>query len=213
MMSQPHEQQSNEEHQDFITARMTTGLPASTESLLQGQTASHVDWGEAPAVEQFFGREQERATLRQWMIGERCRIVAVLGIGGVGKTALATMAAEQAQESFEYIFWRSLQNAPPLEYFLQQCLSCFASSWQATRPLDDVHSQLNALMDSLRRHRCSALNTKSPGDRDRVELTPSAGSMSVRFIKIPRIGMGDAGGPTPCLLPSTYPRHCRPSAM
>ena len=48
-MSQPHEQPSNEEQQDFITARMTTGLPASTESLLQGQTASHVDWGEAPA--------------------------------------------------------------------------------------------------------------------------------------------------------------------
>jgi hypothetical protein len=49
-MSQPHEQQSNEEQQDFITARMTTGLPAATESLLQAQTASHIDWGEAPAV-------------------------------------------------------------------------------------------------------------------------------------------------------------------
>ncbi len=153
-MSQPHELPSNEEQQDFITARMTSALPAATESLLHGQIASHVDWGEAPAVEQFFGREQERAILRQWMIGERCRIVAVLGIGGVGKTALATIAAEQAQESFEYIFWRSLQNAPPLEYFLQQCLSCFAVQWTTTHPLDDVHSQLNALMDSLRRHRC-----------------------------------------------------------
>ena len=133
---------------------MTTALPASTETLLQAQTASRVDWGEAPAVEQFFGREQERATLRQWLIGERCRIVAVLGIGGVGKTALATIAAEQAQESFEYIFWRSLQNAPSLEYFLQQCLSGFVGQWPTTRSLDDVHSQLNALMDFLQRHRC-----------------------------------------------------------
>ncbi|HZU04325.1 MAG TPA: hypothetical protein VFA10_31995, partial [Ktedonobacteraceae bacterium] len=107
-MSQPDERQPDEEQQDFITARMTTGLPAATESLLQTQAVSHIDWGEAPAVEQFYGREQERTMLRQWMISERCRLVAILGIGGVGKTALATMAAEQAQESFEYIFWHSL---------------------------------------------------------------------------------------------------------
>src|SRR5438270_9856529 len=53
------------------------------------------DWGEAPDVLAFVGRVEELATLRDWLVGEHCRIAAVLGMGGIGKTMLA---AELAQE-------------------------------------------------------------------------------------------------------------------
>ena len=48
------------------------------------------DWSEAPDVIGFVGRADELATLRDWVLEERCRLAAVLGMGGIGKTALAS---------------------------------------------------------------------------------------------------------------------------
>src|SRR5439155_9756794 len=54
-----------------------------TEPLLAPATGgSRVDWGEALAVPTFYGREGELATLCQWVLQERCRVVSVLGMGG-----------------------------------------------------------------------------------------------------------------------------------
>src|SRR5438094_396252 len=47
------------------------------------------DWGEAPLVKNFYGREKELARLKQWIARDHCNVVAILGIGGVGKTSLA----------------------------------------------------------------------------------------------------------------------------
>src|SRR5579862_1020226 len=41
------------------------------------------DWGDAPDVERFYGREWERDLLTEWVIKERCRVVSVLGQGGI----------------------------------------------------------------------------------------------------------------------------------
>jgi transcriptional regulator with XRE-family HTH domain len=63
------------------------------------------DWGEAPEVSRFYGRDDELASLRQWMIQDQCRLIGILGIGGIGKTALAVKLAEQMQEHFTYVIW------------------------------------------------------------------------------------------------------------
>jgi transcriptional regulator with XRE-family HTH domain len=53
------------------------------------------DWGEAPDVGRFYGRQVELALLKQWLIADHCQLVGVLGLGGIGKTALATKLAIQ----------------------------------------------------------------------------------------------------------------------
>src|SRR6266702_3236865 len=71
------------------------------------------DWGEAPHIEKFYGRETELAKIEQWIVGDHCRMVPILGIGGVGKTAFATMVVKNiidTNDTFENVFWRSLQN-------------------------------------------------------------------------------------------------------
>ena len=41
------------------------------------------DWGDAPDVPIFYGRKQEVATLERWILKENCRIITIVGFGGV----------------------------------------------------------------------------------------------------------------------------------
>jgi transcriptional regulator with XRE-family HTH domain len=45
---------------------------------------SHVYWGDALDVHAFYGREAELLQLEQWVLQERCQVVSVLGMGGIG---------------------------------------------------------------------------------------------------------------------------------
>src|SRR5205085_808766 len=47
-----------------------------------------LDWGDALDVPSFFGRQGELATLSEWVVQDHCRVVSVLGLGGIGKSAL-----------------------------------------------------------------------------------------------------------------------------
>ena len=53
------------------------------------------DWGEAPGVGDFVGRTEDLRTLRGWVLDERSRLVAILGMGGIGKTSLAARLAQE----------------------------------------------------------------------------------------------------------------------
>src|SRR5690606_4662936 len=92
-----------------------------------------VDWGEAPEVPVLYGREAELATLQQWVVEDRCRVVALLGLGGIGKTSLALTLANQAAAHFHAVFFRSLRNAPPLGFILDNLIQA-ASTLHSTLP-------------------------------------------------------------------------------
>ncbi len=80
------------------------------------------DWGEAPDVSDFFGREEETSQLENWIINDRCKLIAILGMGGIGKTTLVVAIADQVAEHFDCLIWRSLHNAPPIEEFVSSIL-------------------------------------------------------------------------------------------
>jgi ATP-dependent Clp protease ATP-binding subunit ClpA len=105
------------------------------------------DWGEAPDVSVFYGRDKELETLKQWVVSDRCRLVALLGMGGIGKTALCVRLTEQIQDEFEYVIWRSLRHAPPFEAMLADLIS-FLSNQQETQ------ADLSRLVNYFRSSRC-----------------------------------------------------------
>jgi hypothetical protein len=113
----------------------------------------HADWGESPDVSVFYGRQAELAELKQWIVADRCRVVGVLGIGGVGKTALATRLAEQIKDQFDYVIWRSLRNAPPLDDILGECIQ-FLSDWRDNDLPQSTDRRISRLIDYLREQRC-----------------------------------------------------------
>jgi len=86
---------------------------ADEQAVAQPALGPRVDWGEALDVPAFYGREEELALLSQWVGEARCRVVSVLGMGGIGKSALAVTAMHRVAAQFEVVIFRSLRDALP----------------------------------------------------------------------------------------------------
>jgi WD40 repeat protein len=115
------------------------------------------DCDEEIDVSNFYGRNQELDTLVNWIVTDRCRLVALLGMGGIGKTALAAKlaGAPQVQGQFDYIIWRSLRNAPPIEGILASLVQLIADRLGDSLTMPQTFDSLLAkLMDYLRSVRC-----------------------------------------------------------
>ncbi|MGI0486567.1 NB-ARC domain-containing protein [Pantanalinema rosaneae CENA516] len=126
---------------------------AETPGSVKPEMVQHQDWGEAPNVSTLYGRENELAVLHTWIMDECCHLVTVLGMGGVGKTALSIKLAEQVQDEFEYVIWRSLRNAPPVEELLTDVIG-FLSNHQVTDLPESLDGRISLLLNYLRQARC-----------------------------------------------------------
>ncbi|MEA5499122.1 WD40 domain-containing protein [Limnoraphis robusta] len=113
---------------------------------------SRQDWGEAPNCAEFYDRETELSTLKNWILEQRCQLVTVLGMGGMGKTALSVKLAQQIQGEFSELIWRSLRNAPPLEKLLTELIQ-FLSNEQLTPVAKTVDEQISTLIQCLQNSR------------------------------------------------------------
>ncbi|MDX2229546.1 MAG: pentapeptide repeat-containing protein [Leptolyngbyaceae cyanobacterium bins.349] len=129
-----------------------------------------VDWGDAIDTSIFHGRQTELNLLSEWLHIERCRLVAVLGMGGIGKTALVVKVAQRMVErdefsvtnaqfrsslqssnlktqNFNFVIWRSLRHAPPLETLVSDLIA-FLSQGQELQP------DVSKLLQYFRQSRC-----------------------------------------------------------
>src|SRR2546421_8558424 len=106
-----------------------------------------VAWGDALDVPSFYGRQGELATLARWVVQERCRVVSVLGLGGIGKSALAVSLMHQVAAHFEVVLWRSLRDAPDCSALLEECLQVLAP-----QPLREVPASLEGRLSLLMEH-------------------------------------------------------------
>lgn len=121
--------------------------PAQLDRSRPAPPALRQDWSEAIDVSIFYGREAELSTLQQRVVTDRCRLVLLLGMGGIGKTALAVKLAQAVQTEFEFVIWRSLRNAPPLDTLLADWVLFFSCQ-------QDTQADLPRLLHYLRSCRC-----------------------------------------------------------
>ncbi|BAZ36841.1 WD-repeat protein (plasmid) [Calothrix sp. NIES-4101] len=148
----------------------TNIIPPTKENQATTQISdSHQDWGDAPdlSATSFYGRHEEISTLEKWILEDRCRLIAILGIGGIGKTrlsiklgkggigksALSMKVAQQTQGEFEYVIWRSLLSEPSAQYIVDDLVK-FISNEQETNLPEIFSDKINKLLSYLRKHRC-----------------------------------------------------------
>jgi WD40 repeat protein len=158
LSSQPSSQSSSQPFSQ-PSSQLSSPLSEQPRSPLTTLQPATIDWGETIDVSTFYGRSPELTTLTEWINRDRCRLIAILGMGGIGKTALSVKLSQgliqvEPGESevstlgqFNFVIWRSLRNAPPLEVLLTDLVS-FLSRQQATQ------ADLQSLMEHLRSHRC-----------------------------------------------------------
>lgn len=63
---------------------------------------NRVDWGEAVDVSRFCGRQAQLDRLERWVTQDRCRLVAIVGMGGIGKTMFVTQLAQQLVDTGQF---------------------------------------------------------------------------------------------------------------
>jgi hypothetical protein len=126
------------------------------------------NWNETPELSAFFGRTEELATLNQW-IQDGCNLIAIRGISGIGKTALARQLVEEIQEQFDGTIWRSLGQAPTLKELLASLQKAFSPA------LSEYDGEsLSSLMGYLRSSRCLLV-------LDGVEAILQSGQLAGRY--------------------------------
>jgi DNA-binding SARP family transcriptional activator/predicted negative regulator of RcsB-dependent stress response len=92
-----------------------------------------------PPVFSFIGRERELEEINRWIMNPDCRIISVIGPGGVGKTQLAIQSAMNSREYFpEGIFYVPLSSLTTSRLFatnLAQILGVTSIGAKATQSL------------------------------------------------------------------------------
>ena len=128
------------------------------------------DLSQAPEYLNFNNRNQELATLKQWILEEKSRIVTLTGLSGIGKTALARQLAEEIKDNCDRILWRSHRKFATLEALETDILEFLSSSApNQNSTFINSNSSHKSLLDYLRNYRCLIVlddvqETLTPGE-------------------------------------------------
>jgi WD40 repeat protein len=114
---------------------------------------ARINWGEAIDVSIFYGRSEELTKLKLCILQEHCRIITIIGMGGMGKTSFAIKLAEEIQNEFDFVIWRSLRDTMPIDEYLTTLIKFFSQQQETELP-DNTGGKISRLIELLKRSRC-----------------------------------------------------------
>ncbi|MCB8751384.1 NB-ARC domain-containing protein [Planktothrix agardhii] len=112
----------------------------------------HNDLSEMPDLGAFYNRIPELSTLTNWILQQRCRLIAITGISGIGKTALTVQLVQQIKDEFEYVIWCDFDSLPILAEFQSNLIRIISQSEQLD--LSANNQKFLPLIKYLQKYRC-----------------------------------------------------------
>jgi hypothetical protein len=103
----------------------------------------------APQIIDFYDRENELATISNWVFKQNTRLIAVLGLWGIGKTTLVKRFIDLNLEQFEVVIWKSLKFPKSLDLWLNDLLNTCQKE-----PKESTDNKIQQLLEVLSNHKC-----------------------------------------------------------
>ncbi|NES01960.1 MAG: hypothetical protein F6K22_03425 [Okeania sp. SIO2F4] len=112
-----------------------------------------LDLKNAPTTSHFFGRTQELEELNKSILQEKCKLILLLGRGGIGKTSLSIQLRNKVLNNFEYIILRSLEASPKIENILEDSIKFFSNQQETILP-ETLDEKITILINYFASSRC-----------------------------------------------------------
>ncbi len=126
----------NLQHNNFNICSHPKHPPNISNSNSQNPETSHPikpkiyyeDLSEKPELGTFYNRTSDLQSLTTLILQEKCRLISLTGISGIGKTSLAVKLVEDIKHNFEFVIWCNLENYSTLSEFQSHLIDFFSQS-------------------------------------------------------------------------------------
>ncbi|MCC5636701.1 AAA family ATPase [Nostoc sp. CHAB 5844] len=100
-----------------------------------------------------YGRTDELNKLKILIIKKSLRLIAILGISGIGKTTLTRHLLEEIRDNFDYVVWRNLVSKPRLIEIQRDLIKLFSNQQEKDLPTNS-NIRRSQLLEYLQKYRC-----------------------------------------------------------